>query len=135
VKYIGVVEDVPSFLSTFDAVMIPDVAGQGQKQRGFEALRLGLCVAGFPEAFRGLPHGGEPFFIEEDNAENLLQELMAALTLGRARTLGARARCVMEVEFGFEKFQAEWWTLAERCFPLAERIAGRGPETGDLARS
>lgn len=117
VRYVDIVEDLPAFLSTFDVAVIPDVEGRGQKHRAFEALRLGLCVTGFPEAFRGLPRTPEPYFLEKDNADELLEGLMSALTQDRARALGERARVVMQTELGFERFQKAWLDLVLQSVP------------------
>ncbi len=114
VGYVDIAEDLPAFLSTFNAVVIPDLEGRGQKQRAFEALRLGLCVAGFPEAFRGLPRAVEPYFLERNTADELLEDLMSTLTEGRARAMGERARVVMETDLGFEGFRNAWLDLVLR---------------------
>lgn len=119
VSYVERVEELETFLAECSVIVVPDVSGCGQKNRTLEAMRLGVCVAGFPEAFRGLPRGDTRCFLQDEDPDKLIRAIKDAAASGESRTVGSAGRALVDSLFGFEAFRAAWVALLDSVRPLA----------------
>jgi hypothetical protein len=122
VRYAAEVVDLEDYLRRAAIVVVPDVSGCGQKTRTFAAMRLGCCVAGFGEAFRGLPDDGSCAFLVAPSPIDLIDCIVNAFRSGDYIGVGERARDFMVEHLGEARIAAAWRKLIESQPPLSRRL-------------
>ena len=113
VRYIQKADDLDAFICKFQLVILPDMEGRGQKNRCFDALRLGRCVAGLSEVFRGLPVSDTPYYLSRKTWGDLVQCVLDACRDQTYRETGARARQVLADHLGSESYRNKWMEFVE----------------------
>lgn len=106
VRFFGAVEDVPSFLHTLDAFVLPSIFGEGLPLSVLEAMATGLPivatrVAGTPEAVTNEVEG---FLVKPNDLEaltNALRQLACDSEL--RRRMGQQARSTAEQRFSYDQ--------------------------------
>jgi len=116
-QYDSYARDLGSLLMAAPWVLLPDVAGTGQKNRALTAMAHGCCVIGFGESFRDMPgrHGEE--YLEMEDAGGLGRVLEAHDDADRLR-IGARARAMVERDYSLATCAARWEALLAGVEPL-----------------
>lgn len=117
-EYFTYVDDLDTFVQQFDIVLLPDIAGSGQKFRLMDGLRLGKCVVGFEHPFEGLPIHDSPYYVMRTTAEQVVAALEELQGSGNWSTVGQEAQQVFKEHFSFEPFRRAWVTLVQNISPL-----------------
>jgi glycosyltransferase involved in cell wall biosynthesis len=113
VRYVERVDDLDSFVSGFQVVVLPDLGGTGQKNRCFDALRLGRCVAGLAEVFRDLPESAARYYLLCKTGDELARRVLNVLRDGTYQEVGSRAARLFAEHLGPESFRAKWVEVVE----------------------
>ena len=117
-EYFTYVDDLNSFVQQFDIILLPDVAGSGQKFRLLDGLRLGKCVVGFDHPFEGLPSHTSPYYVKQATADQVIDAIESLSISGAWREIGREAQQVFKDYFGFDHFRNSWIALLQNISPL-----------------
>ncbi len=117
-EYFDYVDDLNSFIQQFDIVLLPDIAGSGQKFRLLDGLRLGKCVVGFDHPFEGMPSHTSPYYVKHTSAEQVVDAIETLSVSGSWREIGREAQQVFKDHFSFDHFRKSWMSLLYSISPL-----------------
>lgn len=117
-EYFTYVDDLNSFVQQFDIVLLPDIAGSGQKFRLLDGLRLGKCMVGFEHPFEGMPTHASPYYVKCTTAEQVINAIETLSVSGNWREIGREAQQVFIQYFGFDHFCRSWIALLQNLSTL-----------------
>lgn len=113
------VQDLQSLLGDTKILLIPDLAGTGQKTRTLDGLASGCCVAGFPEAFRNISTVVEDESFVRVNSPDEMIERLKKITGVEAKSLGDRGQKLFHGSFSSNALYAKWFKLLVDVGPLS----------------
>jgi hypothetical protein len=119
IKYCERLDDLPTALGNTRVLLVPDLAGTGQKTRTLDGLASGCCVAGFPEAFRNIGplEEANPFLVA-NSPEDLIEKLRQQFET-EAEKRGDRGRQLYQTSFASDALYVKWANLLTSVGPLS----------------
>lgn len=105
------VQDLPNVLGTTKVLLLPDLAGTGQKTRTLDGLASGCCVVGFPEAFRNIGAMAQDESYVLANTPDDLIERLTKLSEPEAEIKGDKGRKLYQRSFASDVLFTKWFDL------------------------
>ena len=120
----GFVKDLPALVSRIPIMVNPMVSGSGLKNKLLEAFALGRAVVSTTmgsEAINATP--GEHFLLGKD-AKDFAQKVMDLVSdPNAAKTLGARARQLVEQRYTWDTVENQWRSLLASALDCRKQSA------------
>lgn len=116
-EYISRAADLEKILGSVRYLVLPDLAGAGQKNRCLDGLRHGCCVVGLPEVFRDLPGQLGREFIQFESPEEMGRN-WPDLVRHDSAMIGAAGRKLFQQHFTIETLGARWRELIADMPPV-----------------
>jgi glycosyltransferase involved in cell wall biosynthesis len=119
-RYHGRVDDVSSVLGGHRWLVLPDLAGSGQKTRLVDGLAHGCCVIGMPEVFLDMPgESGTHYHRVQTSSE--VFETVGSATADQAACMSAAAQTLFLAHYSHAA-QARSWDQLLRSLPPVEVV-------------